>query len=109
MYCSSTCRRRDWELRQAEARVESGTAGRPEIIREVVERTTYHDRPPPIRAREWREEILTLTEQLANPQSPVSLEHYEHEQLDRALKLARERLDRAHPGRLHRPRYSTWR
>lgn len=109
VYCSSTCRRRDWELRQAEDRVQNGDTGRPEVIREVVERTTYYDRPvyrrtAPSSARDWREELTALTEQLADPNSPVVLEHYEHERLARALQAAWAALDRAHPGGLHRRR-----
>ncbi|MDN5748279.1 MAG: hypothetical protein L0H64_07200 [Pseudonocardia sp.] len=87
--------------------MQSGDTGRPEVIREVVERTAYYDRPvyrrrAPSSARDWREELTALAEQLADPASPVALAHYEHERLDRALQAAREALDRAHPGGLHR-------
>lgn len=107
VYCSSSCRRRDWEFRQAEVRVEGATTGRPEVVREVVERTTYYDRPvyrerSCTNARQWREQLSALIEQLADPGSTISREHFEHQRLDRLLWEARIALDRAHPGGLHR-------
>lgn len=109
-FCSNACRQHAWALRAAEARREAGSTPRPQVVREVVERTTerpvkvLQPREParPHTAREWVELLEELTAQLADERHQVRREHWHHRRLFAALDRAVETLNEATPGGLDR-------
>ena len=115
-FCSQTCRQRGWALRTAAQQLAGGADPRPEVVREVIERTTERTvvrqapltayaaslaaaRPAtPTRAREWVTTLEELTAQLADPAHALALLHYDHPRLYAALLRAVTALGKAHPG-----------
>lgn len=121
-YCSAACRQRAWALREAERRLGTGRDRRPTVVRDVVDRhterviertkpvtsyavrvgdaPTFDQNAAPANARGWMMLLATLEQQLADPGSQVSREHFHHRRLAAALDNAYRALGRATPGGL---------
>lgn len=120
-YCSQACRQKAWALRAAERALGTAADRRPTVIRDVIDRHTERviERkaavtewavavnrsstpgvPAPTDARGWVTLLTELAGQLADANSPVAAQHFNHARLEQALRRAYEALNAAHPGGL---------
>lgn len=94
-YCGQTCRQRAWELRRARTDLQREEPARPEVVREVIERTVS-----PGTGREWAQLFGELAATLRDPSTLLAKRHYDHARIYRALIDAAEALAQATPGGL---------
>lgn len=96
-YCSPSCRQQAYAIRRARAAIDTGHADPPTILRETV----HAPCPPQPTARQWLALLATLTEQLADPTTPLARQHWHHPKLLTALHHTAAALHTAYPGPLH--------
>jgi hypothetical protein len=118
-YCSAACRQKAWALRTAERALGTKADRRPTVIRDVVDRHTERviERKAPVTdwavavrssstssaptdARGWVTLLTELAGQLADSNSVVAAQHFNHARIAQALQRAWDALDAAHPGGL---------